>query len=131
MVQKIITHPGLPLSIRSERYVFTGIGQGHTKRPYGRPCPNPRKNRGSSLTIGKSDVYVKPPRTKIRPESVKFQYFESLHMKKQRMQNYFFIYNLFISVLLSTFVIDFNYNGQLMYGKTKSVTTLYSTMLST
>lgn len=131
MVQKIITHPGLPLSIRSERYVFAGIGQGYTKRPYGRPCPNPRKNRGSSLTIGKSDVYVKPPRTKIRSDSVKFQYFEIQHMKKQRMQNYFFIYNLFISVLLSTFVIDFNYNGQLMYGTTKSVTTLYSTMLST
>lgn len=52
-------------------------------------------------------------------------------MKKQGMRNYFFIYNLFISVLLSTFVIDFNYKVQLMYGKNKPATTLYSTMLST
>lgn len=27
-VQKIITNPALPLSIRSERYVFAGIRQG-------------------------------------------------------------------------------------------------------
>lgn len=42
-----------------ERYVFTGMGQSYTKRPYGRPCPNPHKNRGSLLPIGKSEVYVK------------------------------------------------------------------------
>lgn len=59
MAQKIITNPGFSLSIRGEGYVSTGIGQGYTKCPYRRPCPNLYKNRGALLPIGKNEVYIK------------------------------------------------------------------------